>query len=451
MRILVVGALSWNPERLLSLVERGHQLWGLWSRSMAWDQGPYPAVEHAVRRFTLQDAPSTIRDRQIGCVYSLFQVYRPSLWAPAAAGVEHDVWTLLRQLLLERQRGTFDAPIVRHWGFDVHELDLDVVRVLDAHIFCNRQKLDYWAAPVREGGCGLDVLGGRDAVVAFLDGDRPKREFMHDGFSRRLSESDGEIHTVCVGRPFNLDFAAAAAHGIHVHVYGNGFDEVLATIARGVTLRRAGRSDLGRYVHVHTSLQGGDTWDEVRRTKSRWVEEFSQYDAGWSYIGNPLAWPALDDRAAIPNRVSTYLLAGLPVITDRRPGCYRYDELERLGVGVELDGSGYAGLRSRLEAERRTRDRHARAVAAREDYSFDATIDSLLGVFERARDRYFARSHAERTAFAGGLAPNPVPVAPWRHPRTVAGRMHRAWLGRRRVLSAVSTRLLARALGDGTE
>src|SRR5688500_1499169 len=135
MRILLVGALSWNPERVRSLCERGHELWGLWSRSMAWDQGPYPQIAGCVQPVALGDAATTIRDHRIDCVYSLFQSYRRGLWGPHQPGIDHDVWTLLRALLRERQRGTFDAPIVRHWGFDVHNFDPDVARALDGHLF----------------------------------------------------------------------------------------------------------------------------------------------------------------------------------------------------------------------------------------------------------------------------------------------------------------------------
>src|SRR5581483_7472752 len=123
VKILLVGSLSWNPERLRSLCERGHELWGLWARSMPWDQGPYPALEGCVRRVALADAASVIRDERIDCVYSLYQAYDPRLFAPPRDGVEHDVWTLLRTLLGARAGGSFDAPIVRHWGFDVHNLD----------------------------------------------------------------------------------------------------------------------------------------------------------------------------------------------------------------------------------------------------------------------------------------------------------------------------------------
>jgi hypothetical protein len=203
MRILLVGALSWNPERLRSLSERGHRLWGLWSRSMAWDQGPYPATADCIAPITLEDAATAIRDLRIDCIYSLFQVYHRRLWGPTRAGIDHDVWTLLRTLLVERERGTFDVPIVRHWGFDVQHIDPVVTRAFDAHIFCNREKRTYWTTPIAQGGCGVDAFT-QHSLVEFLDSDRPKLEFMNDDFSQRPSPHSGEIHTVCIGRPFGI-------------------------------------------------------------------------------------------------------------------------------------------------------------------------------------------------------------------------------------------------------
>jgi hypothetical protein len=403
MNILLVGALSWNPERVRVLAERGHQLWGLWSRSMSWDQGPYRVTEDCVRPVTLAEAARTIREERIGCVYSLFQVYHPRLWGPAR-GLEHDVWTLLRELLLARERGEFDAPIVRHWGFDVHNMDLEVARAFDGQIFCNREKLDYWTKPLASGGCGLELVSDGD-VTAFLDSDRPKQEFMTEGLPEPLSARTGELHTVCIGRPFGLDYLALARRGVHVHLYGNTVDDLYQMMARDLTLASARReaSMLRRFVHVHPSLQAADApWSEVRRVKSTWAKEFARYDAGWSYVGSPLLWEPLDDRAVIPNRISTYLLAGLPVISDRRPGYYRYDELARLGINLDLVDRSWDGLRHSLEAESRSGERRANALRQRKAYSFDATVDALLALLERARERYFARPHRERTRFTTG-------------------------------------------------
>jgi hypothetical protein len=426
MRILLVGALSWNPERIRSLHERGHRLWGLWSRSMAWDQGPYPALGGCVRQVELAAAPRTIREEGIDCVYGLLQVYDRRLWGPPAPGVEHGIWTILRTLLVERERGAFDAPIVWHSGFDVQNLDLDVMRAIDGHLVCNREKLAFWTAPVAEGGCDLDELAGCD-VIEILDSDRPKLEFMNDRFSERLSERDGELHTVCVGRPFGIDFVAAAERGIHIHVYANSYDDVYETIARNLSPLAARRNAglLRRYVHLHPSLQTvGASWPDVRGTKERWVEEFSRYDAGWSSLGSPFERSPLDDRAALANKASTYLLAGLPVITDRRRGHYRYEELRRLGVELELVDGDYDGLRERVADEARTGVRRRRAVRARAGYSFDATIDPLVDVLERARAAYFAKPRAERARFRRRESAAPVRLDPL--PRSARARLRLA-------------------------
>jgi hypothetical protein len=177
---------------------------------------------------------------------------------------------------------------------------------------------------------------------------------------------------------------------------------VYRTISRDLSLGDARREGalLRRFLHVHPSLQtGGTSWEEIRQAKAGWVREFSRYDAGWSYVGTPLPWEPLDDRAAIPNRIATYVLAGLPVITDGRPGYYRYDQLAQLGANIDLVNADYDDLRTRLDQEIRTSEKRGNALRARAGYSFEATIDPLLDVFERARTGYFARSHRERSHF----------------------------------------------------
>lgn len=403
MNILLVGALSWNPERVRSLCERGDRLWGLWSRTMSWEQGPYAALDGCVRSIDLADAVRTIRDDRIDCVYSLLQVYEPSRWGPAPPGVEHDVWTLLRVLLDERSRGAIDLPFVRHWGSDIHNIDPAVVRAFDAQIFANREKVIRWTNPPERGGLGLDVVSDGGAVDV-LDADRPKQEFMTDDFADRLSDATGEIHTVCVGRPLGIDFLAAARNEIHVHLYGNDYDDVSRALARSTSLRSPlPKGLLARFVHLHPPLQAiGADWGAVQRTKRRWVPEFSQYDAGWSYVGDFYPSAPLEDHAAIPNRLGTYLLAGLPVITDIRPGAYRYEEPFRLGVGVRFATGDYAQLREALAAEIATRDAARRAIDLRHEFSFDASIGALEAILQRASEAYFSKGEAERRRFVGG-------------------------------------------------
>ena len=157
MKILLVGALSWNPERIRSLHEHGHALWGLWSRSMAWDQGPYPSLEGSVRQVALRDAARTIRDEGIDCVYGLLQAYDRRLWGPPAPGVEHGVWTLLRTLLpsagavpsMRRSCGT---------GGSTSTTSTSTWRCTRRPPLLQPGEARLLDAPVAEGGCGLDLL-----------------------------------------------------------------------------------------------------------------------------------------------------------------------------------------------------------------------------------------------------------------------------------------------------
>jgi hypothetical protein len=404
VRILLAGALAWNPERVRALAARGHELIGLWARSMAWDQGPYPSLDGCVRNVTIIELDGVLAEGPIDCVYALFQVYEPELWGPAAPGVEHDVWTLLRELAARRARGAFDAPIVFHYGFDVHELDTDVVAALDGHIFCNEEQRTHWTAPVAAGGRGLADLFAPERVLGCVDSDRPPAAFMGDDLVEPLSATTGEIHTACIGRPLGIDFAAVARNGVHLHVYGNNHDDVEAML-----VRRAGVGALSRdvprlreHLHLHPTRQLiGASWADVEQEKSGWVREFSRYDAGWSYISKPLGWPPLEEASAIPNRLGTYLLAGLPVITDDEPGVYRYDELARVGAIVPFAPGDYAGLRRRLEEEVATRAGRTNALAHRHGYAFDATIDPLVEMLEWARRTYAAEPDATRRRVPG--------------------------------------------------
>ncbi len=282
MNILLVGALAWNPERVLSLSDQGHGLFGLWSRTMAWEQGPYPFARNRITKLNIEGAIDLLHEGAIDIVYSLFHIYDRKLWSPDTPPGLADVWVLLGRLLHERDRGTFRVPIVRHWGFDVHNLDLKIVRALDGQIFCNRQQMDFWTLPASAGGCGLD-LGCGNQEIAFMDSDLPSRKFMNKRFAPKISSTDGDIHTVCIGRPLGIDLVKAAMAGIHVHVYGNNYDDIAFIIASGLSPSGFSnlRSLLNDYLHVHPSIQPtGKSLDEINGAKDQWVEEFSRYDAG---------------------------------------------------------------------------------------------------------------------------------------------------------------------------
>lgn len=393
MNILLAGALAWNPERMIALAERGHRLFGVWSRTMPWEQGPYPFAKGFITDVSVEEAIDLLHNREIDVVYSLFQSYDRTLWAKNRGTELPDIWELLSTLLKARSKGVFDVPIVRHWGFDVHNIDLAVARQLDGQIFCNRQKFDYWMDSRSAGGCELD-LGAKDQRVAFMDSDLPSVTFMNDRFSPKLSRGSDEIHTVCIGRPLGIDLNALASNGIHLHVYGNSLDDVAMCFAltMGLGDMRSMRHLLP-FLHVHPSLQPAvTTLEEIQSVKQGWVEEFSQYDAGWSYIGRPLPWPMLDERAAIPNRLGTYMLAGLPVISERLPGFYRYDVLAAVGAVIDLDLSDHGALARVLRDHENLDALTMNARTTRERFSFESTLDELVGFLTTVVDEHRERS-----------------------------------------------------------
>jgi hypothetical protein len=400
MRILLVGALAWNPERILALSDRGHELYGLWTRSMAWEQGPYPFARGRIRDVPLAEGVDLVRRSGVDLVYSLFMAYPPSLWDRRRGLDLPGHWDALRALVRAREPGRPGVPIVRHWGSDIATYDPDVVAALDGHLFCNREMHEFLTAPVRAGGLGLTVGCDPDRI-AYLDSDLPSREFMTDRCRDKLSDGDGAIHTVCIGRPIGIDLLELERRGIHLDVYGNSVDSVARTLADTVRLRDLGRSCRAaeHIARVHPPLQAiGGGLDEIRAAKRAWTERFSRYDAGWSYVnhrqGSPLA-----DRALIPNRLGTYLLAGLPVITERLPGHYRYEAMRRRGVAIELERGDYDGLAARLRDRPALRAAGARALSERFAYSFEATLDPLEAFFERI------------VAASRAAAPRPAPAA----------------------------------------
>ena len=73
-------------------------------------------------------------------------------------------------------------------------------------------------------------------------------------------------------------------------------------------------------------------------------------------------------------------------------------------------------------------------------YSFDATIEPLMGALEAARERYFSKSHAARTRFDPGRTGRLVHFYSGRH------RLRASWAHRRRLLAPLKSRALASAL-----
>ncbi|MDP9022556.1 MAG: glycosyltransferase [Actinomycetota bacterium] len=346
LRILLVGELAFNPERVVAFEERGHELYGLWIDDPLGDSTVGPLPFGNVRDVELQDVRALRPDvvygllnwRAVPLVQGLLDLGIPVVWhfkeAPQRCLVRGD-WPLLA---------------------DLHER-ADVV------VYATASERDWMEQA---------LPGARDqATTAVLDGDLPKADWFTAEVSPRLSQRDGEIHTVCVGRPLGLDadtLARLGAAGIHTHLYGpvcrHGTGGALSRFLDGES----------HHVHVHPHVE-----------QAHWVRELSRYDAGWlhrftSDNGGDLARASWDDLNS-PARLPSYLAAGLPLLQQASPGARveMQDLVAERGIGLLYDDLD--DLVDRLREEAATGCHRRAAWCLRHEFTFDAHVDRLLDLF----------------------------------------------------------------------
>ncbi len=354
LRILLVGELAHNPERILALAERGHELHGLWTDTPVWFNtiGPLPFGHVAeVPRDRWREA---VRELQPDVVYGLLnwqavpfvhEVLRADLGVPFVwhfkegpwFSLQHGHWPMLADLHLRADGVVYSSPELRDWF-----------------------------------GVTLPATRGRPSHV--LDGDLPKAEWLVGEQSPLLSEQDGEVHTVIAGRPMGPPpevLGELARAGVHVHVYS---EKVHAQMRDWLEATRRLAPD---HLHLHPQVDQAD-----------WVRVFSQYDAGWLHdvrsTNRGDLHAATWDDLNYPARMGTLAAAGVPML--QRDNSGHVVGTQSLAREREL-GVLWREPADLLEALT-DRDRMAllrKSVwSQREHFTFDAHVDGLVDFF-RAR------------------------------------------------------------------
>lgn len=352
LRILLAGELGFNPERILSFEERGHELLGLWvDHPAVWDTTG-PLSFGSVRDLRAgRNMVHDIRDARPDVIYGLLN------------------WPAI-PLLSDVLDANLDIPLIFHFKEGTTFAQMgglwpDLVRVLtgaDGIVFINEENRE-WYAHALDGA--IDP-----SRTLILDGDLPKADWMTDDWQPKLSALDGEVHTVCTGRPMGVDFVDELAKlGIHLHVYGRNF--WIEEQPDQQALRRA--AAVSRWVHLHDEVEPQD-----------WVRELSRYDAGWLHVfeshnGGDLMSNHHWNDLNLPARLGTYATAGLPwILRDNR--AYGRVAVERIARALDLGilFTSPEHLREQL-AEARLRDQlTANARATRSAFAFDSHVDTLI-------------------------------------------------------------------------
>ncbi|ADB74895.1 glycosyltransferase [Geodermatophilus obscurus] len=356
LSVLVVGELALNPERVLTLAGRGHSLTGLWTTNGLGDStvGPLP----------FGHVPDLDRDRWRSAVAELAPdvVWAQLNWR--AVPLAHAVQSAFPQLPFV---WTFKEAPQRSTVRGEWPLLAELVCRADASLFATEEERDWFAL----------ALSGRvdPARLGVLDGDLPPRDWLDAPRSPRLSDRDGQPHTVVAGRPSGLDLdwvLALAARGVHTHLYG----QVRAPGPKGswTGWLDAALAAAPGFVHVHPPV-GPEAW----------VRELSRYDAGWlhrfdSANDGDLRRATWDDLNS-PARLPVYLAAGLPLLQQANPGSLVSVErvLRRDGTGLFYrDADDVAAV---LAGELASRRGAAAALAVREQHTFDAHADRVVDLF----------------------------------------------------------------------
>ena len=354
LKILLVGELAYNPDRILALEERGHQLYGLWMPDPYWYNtvGPLPFGH-------VQDLPQENWKEAVGqikpdVVYALLN------WQ-AVPFVHH----VLQEnpgvpFIWHYKEGPFISLEKGHWSQLV-----DIYRNSDGLIFSSPE-MHAWFNTILPGGIETDQ-------VLILDGDLPKREWFTSHRSPRLSEEDGELHTVVPGRPIGLhphNVVELAEQGIHLHFYGDfTHGQWLEWIEK--TKRLA-----PDHIHLHRQVD-----------QEGWVSEFSKYDAGWLHYFKSENQGELRranwDDLNFPARITTLVAAGLPLLQrDNSDSIVATHRLaSKLDIGLFF--TDMQQLRQQLRDESRMAELRANVWRLREQFTFDYHADRLANFFRK--------------------------------------------------------------------
>ncbi|MDQ4132074.1 MAG: glycosyltransferase [Actinomycetota bacterium] len=348
LRVLLVGELAHNPERILTLEERGHELHGLWTDTPVWFNtvGPLPFGHVAeVPRDGWRQAVARL---QPDVVYALLN------WQTIPFA--HEVLTagLGIPFVWHFKEGPFFA---RHHGLWSQLVDLHTRS--DGVVYSSPELREWFA---------VTVPGSGECPTLVLDGDLPKAEWLSGERSPLLSETDGALHTVIPGRPMGPEpelIAALADADVHVHLYSEKAAAQMRSWVREV--ERVAPA----HFHLHAQVD-----------QAHWVAEFSRYDAGWLHSfrstngGDPRA--ATWDDLNYPARMGTLAAAGVPMIQrDNADSMVASQSLaRRRDLGVFWRDS------DDLVAQLRDRDRMAvlrdSVWSQRGQFTFDAHVDHLV-------------------------------------------------------------------------
>jgi glycosyltransferase involved in cell wall biosynthesis len=358
LKIVLAGELAYNPERVLALEERGHELYGLWMPDPYWYNTVGPLPFGHVKDLPREGWRHALQEIKPDIIYALLN-WQAVPFVRRVLGACGDiplVWHFKEGPTICMEHGTWDDLVAIHWG-------------AAGQIFCNAETRDWYETVMPGVTCNSPTF--------LLDGDLPKQDWFMDERRPRLSAQDGQPHTVVPGRPIGLwphNVAEMAQQGIHLHFYGD-FTQKQWVEWLEKTTRLA-----PDHLHLHPQIDQGN-----------WVQEFSQYDAGW------LHWQKSENRGEIrranwddinyPARISTLVSAGLPLLQYDNEGAIVATQSLARRHDIGLFFSTIPELAAKLRDKERLHRLQENVWRQRQRFTFDYYADDLIDFFRKVIDQ----------------------------------------------------------------
>jgi Glycosyltransferases involved in cell wall biogenesis len=358
LKIVLVGELAYNPERVLALEERGHKLYGLWlPEPHSYNTvGPLPFGH--VEEIPVSSWREEVRRIKPDLFYGLLN-WQAVPWAHFVMNAMPDipfVWHFKEGPFICLNRGTWPQLI-------------DLYLHSAGQIYCSPEMRDWFRTVAPE--CFDE---GRPHLI--LDGDLPKRDWFTINRSPRLSDRDGSIHTVVAGRPIGLHpplVAELAANGVHLHFYGESTHALWREWIQEC-LRLA-----PRHLHLHPNID-----------QRKWVTEFSQYDAGWLHFFESLNQGEIArstwDDLNYPARLGPIVAAGLPLLQRDNTGSSVATQSLVREHDIGIFFTSMEELAALLRDRTRTDAIRSNVWSKRDMFTFDAHADRLIDFFRQVAD-----------------------------------------------------------------
>jgi len=353
LKILLVGELAYNPERIYALEEQGHKLYGLWMKRPMFT---FSTVGHLpfghVEDIAYDDNwKQKVKEIKPDIIYALLNHYAvPTAYEIMQGFPEIPfVWHFKEGPFINMENGTWSQLFVLY-------------SKANGKIYLNPEAKNWYKQFIPD--TGLSYI---------LDGDLPKGDHFTDDFSPLLSETDGAIHTVVPGRMIGItpkDMESLASQNIHVHLYTENYHESKEQKNKML------QSVAPDHFHVHPNCSHVD-----------WVKEFSKYDAGWLHIFKSENYGDLKkatwDDLNLPARISTLAAAGLPIIQWDNAGhiVAMQSQIKALNMGIFM--KDFASLGEQLRDKNKMQELRNNVKLHRRKFCFDYHVAGLIDFFRQ--------------------------------------------------------------------